>query len=131
MAESDKTLSSNAFSGNTTLPVSKNSSTNVIAAITASTAGSREVIASQLSRLICAIPVICTCWPPGPATACNRSNWVSEASENSGAVLPTVKNALPSLIAAADGGPTSEPATNVPPGADTDDTSGTCDSCTA
>ena len=47
MAESDKTLSSNAFNGNTTLPVSKNSSTNVIAAITASTVGSREVIASQ------------------------------------------------------------------------------------
>jgi hypothetical protein len=105
----------------------------VIAAITASTAGSREVIASQLSRLICAMPVICTCWPPRPVTACNRSNWISEASETSGAVLPTVKNALPSLIAAAvdDVGPPSEPRTNVPPGADTDDTSRTWDSCAA
>ena len=54
VAVSDKTLSSNAFNGSTTLPVSKNSSTNVIAAITASTVGSREVIASQPSRLICA-----------------------------------------------------------------------------
>ena len=59
-AVSDKMLSSNAFNGNTTLPVSKNSSTNVIAAITASTVGSRDVIASELSRLICAVPVIWT-----------------------------------------------------------------------
>ena len=44
----------------------------------------------------------------------------------------TVKNALPFVIAtAADGGPTVVPATNVPPGAETDDTSGTRDSAAA
>ena len=131
-AVSDKTLSTNAFSGRTTLPVSRNSSTNVIAAITPSTSGSREVIASELSRLICATPVSCTGWPAGRATACNRSSWASEASANSGALLPTVRNALPSLIpVAADGGPAGLPPTNVPPGDDTEDTSGTCDSCAA
>ena len=34
-AVNDNTLSTNAFSGSTTLPVSRNSSTNVIAAMTA------------------------------------------------------------------------------------------------
>ena len=47
---------------------------------------------------------------------------------NSGAVLPIVRNALPSLTpVAADGGPASLPRTKVPPGADTDETSGTLD----
>ena len=36
-AVNDNTLSSNAFSGNTTLPVRRNSSTKVITAMTAST----------------------------------------------------------------------------------------------
>jgi hypothetical protein len=40
-------LSSNAFSGRTTLPVSKNNSTKVIAAMTDSTSGSREVAAPR------------------------------------------------------------------------------------
>src|SRR6476620_10012587 len=129
-ALSDKILSNNAFKGNTTLPVSKNSSTNVIDAIKPRTSGSLDVIPSALSRLICAIPVISTRWPAGPATACNRSSWLSDAGENSGAVLPMVRNALPSLIAVgADGSPTRAPPTNVPPGADTDDTPGTWDSC--
>src|SRR6478736_2457032 len=111
-AVSDKTLSANAFNGNTTLPVSRNSSTNVIAC--------------ELSRLICATPVSCTCWSAGGVTARNWSSWASEASLNSGAVLPTVRNALPSLNpVAADGGPAGLPPTNVPPGDDTDDTSGT------
>src|ERR687892_310142 len=67
-AVSDKTLSTNAFSGSTTLPVS------------------------------------------------------------SGAVLLTVRNALPSLTAvAADGGPAGLPPTNVAPGAETDVTSVTSD----
>ena len=56
-AVSDKTLSTNAFSGSITLPVSRNSSTNVIAAITPRTSGNRDVMASALSRLICATPV--------------------------------------------------------------------------
>ena len=38
-AVNDNTLSTKAFSGRTTLPVNRNSSTNVIAAITASTSG--------------------------------------------------------------------------------------------
>jgi hypothetical protein len=131
-AVSDKTLSTNAFSGSTTLPVSRNSSTKVIAAITPRTSGRREVIASELSRLICAMPVICTCWSAGGLTARSRSSWASEASVNSGAVLLTVRNALPSLTAvAADGGPAGLPPTNVLPGAETDVTSGTCDSSAA
>src|SRR4029078_11748064 len=131
-AVNDKTLSTNAFNGNTTLPVSRNSSTNVIAAMIPRTIGSRDVIARELSRLICATPVSCTCWSAGGLTARNWSSWASEASLNSGAVLPTVRNALPSLNpVAADGGPVGLPPTNVPPGADTDDTSGTCDSAAA
>ena len=124
-------MSSNAFTGSTTLPVSRNSSTNVIAAITPSTSGSRESIAVALSRLVCAVPASSTgCRPDRDRV--QPVELGRRAPENSGAVLPTVRNALPSLIAvAADGGPTSMPSTNVPPGADTDDTSGTCDSSAA
>ena len=53
-------LSSNAFRGNTTLPVNRNNSTRVMAPIVARTAGSRELIALALSWLICANPVIAT-----------------------------------------------------------------------
>ena len=42
VAVSDKPLSSNVFSGNTTLPVSRNISTKVIAAMTVRTMGNRE-----------------------------------------------------------------------------------------
>ena len=85
-------------------------------------------MALTLSMLICADPLNSTGRPAGPATPRNRSSWVAEACENSGAVLATVKNALPSAnpVAAA-GGPTRLPATNVPVGAVTDDTSGTRD----
>jgi hypothetical protein len=64
VAESDKTLSCYAFNGNTTLPVPTISNTKAAAAITASTMGSRDVISSQLLRLICAIPVISACCRP-------------------------------------------------------------------
>ena len=85
-------------------------------------------MASTLSRLICAIPAIWTDRPAGPGTACNRSSWVLEASENSGAVVDTVRNALPSASpVAAEGGPTRFPATNVPVGAETAETSATRD----
>ncbi len=50
-ADSDNTLSTKAFSGRMTLPVSRNSSTKVMAAITPSTSGNRDVMASELSRL--------------------------------------------------------------------------------
>src|SRR5262249_39777464 len=56
---------------------------------TPSTTGSRDVMASTLSRLICAVPVISTALPLGPGTACRRSSCASERSENSGAVLST------------------------------------------
>src|SRR5690348_3822981 len=131
-AVSDKTLSTNALSGNITLPVSRNSSTNVITAMIPRTIGNRDVIASELSRLTCATPVNSTCCPAGGGTARNRSSCDSDASLNNGAVLPTVRNALPYLNpVAAEGGPTDRPPANVPPGADTDDTSGTCDSAEA
>ena len=71
-AVSERTLSTRAFNGSTTLPVSRNSSTNVMTAMTPSTSGSREVIAATLSRLTWAIPVNSTSRPPGPATSCNR-----------------------------------------------------------
>ena len=71
----------------------------------------------ELSRLICATPVSCTGLPAGVLTARSRSSWASEASENSGALLPTVRNALPSFNpVAADGGPAGAPSTNVPVG---------------
>ena len=94
-AVSERTLSTNAFSGITTLPVNRNSRTNMMTAISPSTSGNRDAMASTLSRLICAVPVKSTCLPPGVGTACRRSSWVSERSENSGAVLSTVRNALP------------------------------------
>jgi hypothetical protein len=64
--------------------------------------------------------------------ACSRSSWASDAFEYSGAVELTVKNALSSFNpVAAEAGPTSVPLTSVPPGDDTDDTSGTRDSSAA
>ena len=90
------------------------------------------MIATELSRLICAVPVSCTGLSAGVLTARSRSSWASEASENRGALLPTVTNALPSFNpVAAEGGPAGAPLTNVPVGDDTDDTSGTWDSCAA
>ena len=73
-AVSESMLSTKAFSGTTTLPVSRNSSANMITAISPSTSGSRDVMASTLSRLICAVPVMSTGLPSGPATACRRSS---------------------------------------------------------
>jgi hypothetical protein len=55
-------------------------------------------------------------------------SWAPEAWENSGAVLFTVRKALPSAVpVAAAGGPTFVPPTNVPLGAVTADTPGTRD----
>src|ERR1700687_2893449 len=131
-AVNDNTFSANAVTGSTTLPASMNSSTKVMAAITASTIGSRWTITCTLSWLIWATPASRTGLPAGPATACSRSSWVWEADENSGAVLDTVRNALSSLTAvAALGGPAGAPSTNVATGEATDDVSGTCDNCAA
>src|SRR5271165_3475840 len=120
-AVSDSTLHTSAFTGSTTLPVSRNSSTNAMQAISPNTSGSRFTTALTLSMLICANPLNSTGRPAGPATLRNRSSWVAEACENSGAVLASANP-----VAAA-GGPTRLPATNVPVGAVTDDTSGTRD----
>ena len=110
------------------LPVSRNSSTNMMTAMSPRTSGSRDVMASTLSRLTCAVPVMSTCLPAGVGTACRLSSCVSERSENSGAVLSTVRKALPSAWpAGADGGPASLPETNVPTGAETAETSVTRD----
>ena len=88
-------FSTNAFSGIITLPVSRNSTANMITAMSPSTTGNRDVMASTLSRLTCAVPANSTSRPPGPWTACRPSSWASEDSENSGAVLRTVRYALP------------------------------------
>ena len=133
-ALSERTSSANAFSGITTLPVSRNSSTNMITPISASTTGRVEVMASTLSRLIWAMPVNSTA--AGAGTACNPSSWASERSVNSGAVLSTVRKALRtespfSRPVGADGGPTRVPAANVPEGTDTAVTSRTRDSSAA
>src|ERR1700730_1548932 len=131
-AVSDSTLSTSALTGSTTLPVSRNNSPNVITAMRPNTAGSRDVMASTLSRLVCAMPVRSTGRPAGPGTACSLSSWVCEASENSGAVLSTVRKALPcDAPLGAEGGPTLAPPTNVPIGADTAETSGTLDNSAA
>src|ERR1700736_55506 len=131
-AVSDNTLHASAVSGRTTLPVSRNNSANVITAIKPSTSGSHVVMAATLSWLIWAVPVISTARPAGPGTSCRRSSCASELSENSGALLPTVRNALPSATpAAAAGGPTLALSTKVPVGADTWVTSGTCDNAAA
>ena len=57
-AVSDSTLHTSALSGNTTLPVSMNKRMNVMTAIRPSTVGSCFVMASTLSRLVCADPAI-------------------------------------------------------------------------
>ena len=67
----------------------------MITAMSPSTTGNRDVMASTLSRLTCAVPANSTSRPPGPWTACRPSSWASEDSENSGAVLRTVRYALP------------------------------------
>ena len=111
-AVSESMFSTRAFSGTTTLPVSRNSNPNMMTAIRPSTSGRVDVIAFTLSRLVCAVPVNSTVRPPGPSTACKRSSWVSEASENSGAVVATVRYMLPSRAAVgADGAPVLLPAT--------------------
>ena len=70
--------------------------------------------------------------PPGPVTSCNRSSWVPLAGENSGAVLLTVSNALPSTNPVGPaGGPTWCPPTNVPVGSVTPDTPETRDKSAA
>ena len=95
--------------------------------------GSREVTAWAVSRLIGAVPVRSACRPAGPGTACSPSSCVSEACEYSGALLVTVKKGA----AVGDRGrgrgrsDNDVPPTNVPSGADTDDTAGTCESCAA
>ena len=94
-ADNESTFSANAFSGIITLPVSRNSTANMTTAMSPSTTGNRDVMASTLSRLTCAVPANRTSRPPGPRTACRPSSWASEASENSGAVLRTVTWALP------------------------------------
>ena len=66
-AVSESTLRIRAFTGRTTLPVSMNSSRNVMTAMMASTSGRREVMASTLSRLIWAMPVNATGRSPGVA----------------------------------------------------------------
>ena len=53
---------------------SRNNSPNVITAIRPSTAGSRDVMASTLSRLVCAMPVRSIGRSAGPGTACSRSS---------------------------------------------------------
>src|SRR6185312_8957777 len=127
-AVNDRKLQASALTGSSTLPVSRNNNTNVIAAINPSTSGSRSVTASTLSRFTCATPPISTDRPAGPGTSCNRWSWASFAAENSGAVLLTVRNALPRANPVAPaGGPTRFPPVKVPAGADTAATSGTRD----
>ena len=125
-AVSERTLSTTAFTGSTTLPVSRNSSPSVMTAMAASTHGSRSVTACTLSWLICATPASCTVRPSGPLTACTASSCACDASENSGALLPMVRKALPSTIAApGPAGPTFRPPTKVPVGAVTSVTAAT------
>ena len=64
-ALSESMLSTNAFSGIITLPVSRNSTANMITAMSPSTTGNRDVMASTLSRLTCAVPANSTSAPAG------------------------------------------------------------------
>ena len=131
-ALSDSMLSTRALIGSTTLPVSRNSKTSMMAAINPRTRGSRERMASTLSRLVCARPPNSTGRPPGAGTSCRRSSWFSDASENNGTELPMVISVLPDTCpVAANGGPVNSPPTKVPLGADTEFTSGTRDSSAA
>ena len=108
-------LTNTALTGNTTLPVNRNSSTRVMPAMIPSTSGTRLMMAFTLSRLLAAAPPRSTVLSPGTATVRRLSSWRAEASEYSGALLLTVNSALPSLIpAGAVCGPTRVPSTNVP-----------------
>ena len=111
-AVSESTLSTSALSGSTTLPVSRNSSPKVMTAISPSTPGSRDVMASTLSRLICAMPVNSTGRPAGPGTACSRSSWVSRGvgEQRRGAADGQERAAVAPPRWPPTGGPTSVPA---------------------
>ena len=86
-------------------------------------------MAPTLSRLTWAWPVNATGRPPGVAMSRNRSSCSCDAAENNGAVLPTVRKALPAFTAvAATGGPIFAPPTKAPVGAVTTETSTTRDS---
>ena len=92
----------------------------MITAITPSTRGSRAVMDATLSTLFCATPVKRTGWPAGPGTACSARSWSLEASENSAALLWTVRNAAPlAMPVGAVGGPVRSPSTKVPAGDET------------
>ena len=101
---------------------------DVMTAMTPRATGSRDVIDSTLSALYCAAPPNNTGRSAGPGTACRDLSCSLEAAVNSGALLCTVRNALPlATPVGADGGPASSPATNVPAGVDTPNTSETCE----
>src|ERR1700737_2257900 len=114
-AVSDNTLSASVLTGNNTLPVSRNISTNVTTPITVSTSGNRAVTASTLSRLTCVTPVICTVPPLGAVIPRMNSSWLSARCENGGAALLTGRNTEASTAPlGADGGPTFSPLMKVP-----------------
>jgi hypothetical protein len=76
------------------------------------------MIAAELSRLICAVPVNCTTLPgPVPARRCCPVE-SQRSTLNSGAELPTVRYdaALLAAPVAADGGPTGRPVDERPAG---------------
>ena len=109
-----------------------NSSTKAIPAMTVSTSGRSEVMAPTLSRLTWAWPVNATGRPPGVAMSCSRASCSGDAAENNGALLPTVRRALPFCIAvAATGGPIFAPPTKAPVGTLTAVTSTTRESSAA
>ena len=115
-----------AFVASGAATMKMNSSTSMMVAIRPSTSGSLAVMASTLSRLVCARPPNSTVRPAGVGIACIRLSWVSDACENSGSELPTVSRMLPDTSpVAAIGGPVSTPLAKFPLGADTELTSAT------
>ena len=98
-AVSAETLSTSALTGSTTLPVNRNSRTNVVAAITPIASGSRSVMPAGLSRLICATPSGSHgstfkdgCWPYLATRSRSSSN--SQASSTASTCSRTVRKAL-------------------------------------
>ena len=129
-AVSDKTLHTRAFTGSTTLPVSKNSSTNAMMRLMSpSTSGRRAVIACTLSRLIWATPAISTDWPgrTGHGVQPVELGVGGLREQRRGGWRPSKTRCRAPRPVAADGGPTRLPATNVPVGAETAVTSATRD----
>src|SRR5215467_10068997 len=107
VADSDSALSTSARIGCTMLPVNRNSSTNVVIAISAMAAGRCEPMDALLSTSCASAPPTSVVIPTGVAVARTACTSVSAAADLSGTVVTTCGRSpcgLVRLLAAGDAG---------------------------